>query len=266
MMALFSVICPVYNSAGFISRTLESVFSQVSSNFELIVVDDGSDDNSVEVVRNLSLKFAQKEVDVRLIEIPHSGPGRARNIGVQAAHNEWIAFIDSDDTWEKDKLDCVEQEISKNPDVNFFCNAEYHVNDAGEKRYVDYSRHALSEKPLKFQLYNRNLFSTSAVVVRKAILDEFGLFDEKMMNAQDYELWLRLAPALKVKFIRKSLGHYCQRIGNISSSNDIKKFKNLYLIIWRYRDYVNLFYFCKKVLSLTAKFALAFGKFERERV
>ena len=97
-----SVIIPTYNSSNFIQKTLESLASQTVLPEEIIIVDDGSEDNTVEIIN----KWAQykKSLNIKLKQNHHKGPGETRNIGIQLSKGDWISFLDSDDTWEPKKF------------------------------------------------------------------------------------------------------------------------------------------------------------------
>lgn len=265
-MTSFSVICPMHNSAAFIEQTLMSVVNQTFRRYELIVIDDGSIDNSVEVVKRFFSKHCVAGANFKLIETSHAGPGEARNIGIRAANYDWVAFIDSDDTWESSKLDVMQLEILAHPEINFFCHAEWHVTLDGDYCYVDYSSFGDANKCLESQLFNRNLFSTSAVVVKKEILKASSLFDKSLMNAQDYELWLRLAPHIKVKFVSMPLGCYNHREGNITDQNKVKKYRNLFLILWRYKNYSSFAVLIKKTIILSIRLIIDLAKLGASKI
>jgi len=105
---------------------------------------------------------------------------------------------------------------------------------------VDYGQHYDQKKALSPQLYFRNYFSTSAVVCRKQLIKEHHGFDEQMMNAQDYDLWLKVSKDMVPFFIGQCLGEYRLRDGNITSRSIERKFINLVIIAWRYRHFVSL--------------------------
>ena len=152
-----SVVCPTYNSEDFIGDTLRSVFSQSYRPVEIVVVDDGSSDNTTTVVRTLADEF--DEVEVILLTNSHRGPGAARNAGVRAASCTWIAFIDSDDLWNEKKLEYLAEEIKCNPDCNFFCHNEHEIDMLGNSRVIlDYLAMYNSAVDIPGQLYKRNLF------------------------------------------------------------------------------------------------------------
>jgi glycosyltransferase involved in cell wall biosynthesis len=232
-------VCPTFNSQEFIERTLNSVFSQTIPVDEIIVSDDGSTDNTLNTVRRIFSEYSGSS-KCRLLINSHNGPGATRNKGILDVNSSWVAFIDSDDTWEENKVEEVLQVIGNNSDVNFICHNEYRVDLNKKKSVIDCSSRYSSSKSIINQLYWSNLFSTSAVVCKHSLLIDKGLFDENLMSIQDYELWLRLSPFINVLFINKTLGTYIERRGNITSNNTIKRFVNEAIVLLRHRNLVSI--------------------------
>ena len=100
----FSIICPTYNSSKFIEKTLNCILSQKYKKFEIIFSDDGSKDNTVEILEVYKSKFKKMDIEVKIIQNTHVGPGHARNQGLKLAKYQWISFLDSDDLWHEEKL------------------------------------------------------------------------------------------------------------------------------------------------------------------
>tara|TARA_B100000886_G_scaffold340385_1_gene309620 strand:+ start:15223 stop:16008 length:786 start_codon:yes stop_codon:yes gene_type:complete len=228
-----SVICPTYNSSKFIQTTLESILKQIRMPDELIISDDGSTDNTLDVIEDY-LRSHCKKLNYKIVKNSHKGPGAARNSGIRSSTCKWIAFLDSDDIWYPNKISHIHEIMSENEDVNFICHNEIHVSKGKNKHAVDYSKKFKADRPLFEQLYISNLFSTSAVVCKKDLLINHGMFDESLMSAQDYDLWLRLAPNIRVHFVKKILGEYTIRSGNITSSSIINRFRNEIKIARKY--------------------------------
>lgn len=244
-----SVICPVYNSRRFILKAIDSIINQSNYPYELIIVDDGSVDDTYnflkEYLGKLNLKFTYK-----IFRVKHKGPGAARNKGVREARGKWISFIDSDDIWSKDKISEMKKIIRSNDSTNFICHNEVFVSLTGEKKKLDYfSKYKPSEELVK-QLFNQNLFSTSAVTCKKRLFNDIGYFDENLLSSQDYDLWLKFSEKINLYFSKKYLGFYIQRSGNISSGNWFFRLKNEIIIINRYRYFVNNNIVFKRLLIL----------------
>lgn len=233
-MTNISVVIPAYQSASFILPTLQTVADQTILPAEVIVIDDGSTDNTCALIEQFAGAYPQ--LHVTLIRVAHKGPGAARNMGVKAATSEWVAFLDSDDLWSTDKIEVVTGMISLHPEKNFFCNNEILISPEGTRNVIDYSRLYSSGSPLPRQLYMHNLFSTSAVVCKRANVLAVNGFDEQLSSAQDYELWLRMSPSLEPFFIKAALGTYVVRQGNISTTRHFRRMVNIWKVMIRHRS------------------------------
>jgi glycosyltransferase involved in cell wall biosynthesis len=242
----FSIIIPTFNSSKYIKNTLESVINQTYKNYEIIIVDDGSIDNTKNVIYEF-FKSANN-IKYRLIEQKNSGAGSARNNGINNAKFDWIAFLDSDDLWEFDKLKRINDYINQNKNYNFFCHNESFIMLNGTKSINDYSKKFNYKKSLTTQLFKNNFFSTSAVVVSKKILINYYGFDNSFKSAQDYELWLRMSPSLNVVFVKEVLGTYVMRDGNISTTNYWTRLWNILRIKFLHRDKVSFSVFLKNIV------------------
>ncbi len=186
-----SVIIPTFNREHLIQRTISSVLAQTFSDLELIIVDDGSTDNTGEVI--------QKFTDPRIRYIPldkNYGGGYARNQGIKAAHGELIAFLDSDDEWMPEKLELQIARLRAND--NPFMTVVYCI---GYEYYESIKRQKLP----KLDTYEGDVFdyllrgwlppTASLFMVKRSALIGVGGFDESLPSFQDYDLWLRLAEA-----------------------------------------------------------------------
>ena len=248
-----SVVIPAYNAGDFIQATLATVAAQTIMPREVIVVDDGSSDNTCAVVEAFS--HANPQLRLCLLREPHRGPGASRNAGVQAASGSWIAFLDSDDLWAPQKLERMAAASRQFPEANILCHDEIHQRQYGSNRVLDYSKGYCTDRSLSEQLYIRNRFSTSAVLCRRGVILDYGGFDVTLPNGQDYELWLRMSPSLKVMFVPEVLGTYVDRSGNISSNHTWRRLMNELRILQRHRDKVDNFTY---ITTLTRRF-LSYG-------
>ena len=235
-----SVVCPTFNSEDYVRGALESVINQTVPPYELILSDDGSIDRTIELLESYS-EIANDKFKYKILTNTHRGPGATRNSAILAADGDWIAFLDSDDEWEKNKLSEMIKIISKYPAVNFICHNEICVRKNGISFVYDYGKNYNKSKSLMNQLYFRNMFSTSAICCKKELLLNNGLFDETLMSAQDYELWLRLSPHLNIFFSDMILGKYIEREGNITSGNMIKRMINEFKIaLWHRKNITHI--------------------------
>jgi len=191
-----SVIIPTFNRSAFLKESIESVLAQTYRDFELIVVDDGSTDNTPEIMSLF-------EVKISTITSKHEGPSAARNRGIMAAQGEFIAFLDSDDLWLPDKLEKQINFFRSNPEV-FVCQTE-------EIWIRNGVRVNPREKHKKYSgwIFDRCLplciVSPSAVMIHRNVFDRVGLFDETMPACEDYDLWLRIAPHYQIYLIEEPL-------------------------------------------------------------
>jgi glycosyltransferase involved in cell wall biosynthesis len=217
MQPFISVVIPTYNSENFITKTLETVFSQTYNNYEVIVSDDGSTDNTVGVVKSLFLKYHFRKKELLINK--HEGPGAARNKGIKCASGDWISFLDSDDLWNHNKMESVVGYILKNDDIDLVCHSLIAI-DGSKENLMDPSKYFNNKIDPFLSIYRENCLYTSALTIKKSILYQAGLFDNILPSSQDYDLWLRLGMLSKIKmgFIEDPLSIHVTREGNISSN------------------------------------------------
>jgi glycosyltransferase involved in cell wall biosynthesis len=257
-MVKISVVCPTFNSAKFVEKTLATVVSQTRLPDEVVISDDGSSDNTLEVVR----RFIEKHgvgINWRTIHNKHQGSGATRNAGIRETTSEWIAFLDSDDLWEEKKIERIVRAILSLPDVNFFCHDELLVDKNGTTSVLEYGRRYRSDYPLPPQLYFSNMFSTSAVACRRDLLIQQGCFDESLMSAQDYELWLRLSPFMRPAFLNEILGSYVERSGNVTSTGIKDRLRNEVRIAFMHRHKVSAPWVAIRLVRIMLSFARQFA-------
>lgn len=210
-MPAVSVIIPTYNHAQFLGQALQSVRDQTFPDWEAIVVNNFSQDNTAEIVA------AFNDPRIRLENFRNNGIiAAARNHGVQLARASLIAFLDSDDFWYPHKLG---QCIARFADgYDLVCHAErWHGN--GQDRNVYYGPE--SQASYDALLFKGNCISTSAVVVNRVNIEAVGGFceDAELVTAEDYDLWLRLARAgARIGFVKEILGEYRLHAGNQSGA------------------------------------------------
>jgi glycosyltransferase involved in cell wall biosynthesis len=212
-----SVVIPTYNSENFITKTLETVLSQTYNKYEVIVSDDGSTDNTVETARTVFDRYGHGENKILINS--HEGSGAARNKGIKSASGDWISFLDSDDLWDHNKLESVAGYILKNDDIDLVCHSLIAI-DGSKENLMDPSEYFNNKIDPFLSMYRKNCLYTSALTIKKGILYQAGLFDNKLPSAQDYDLWLRLGLINKIKmgFIEEPLSKYIIREGSISSN------------------------------------------------
>ncbi len=191
-----SVIVPTYNRACLLKEALDSVLAQSYGNVELIVVDDGSTDHT----RRLLASYGDR---ITVLFQPNTGVSAARNHGIQAASGDLIALLDSDDYWLPEKL-AAQIDFFKATPQAMICQTEEIWIRNGVR--VNPKRHHRKLSGMIFQAsLPLCLISPSAVMVRKSLLDEVGLFDEDLPACEDYDLWLRITWKYPVHLISAPL-------------------------------------------------------------
>jgi len=216
-----SVIIPTYNSENFITKTLEKAFSQTYNNYEVIVSDDGSADNTAGVVRSFFLKYPFR--NKALLINKHEGPGAARNKGIKSASGDWVSFLDSDDLWNDNKLERVVGYILENEDIDLVCHSLVAI-DGSKETLMNPLKYFNNKIDPFLSIYRENCLYTSALTIKKNLLYQAGLFDNILPSSQDLDLWLRLGLINKIKmgFIEDPLSTHIIREGNISSNVEVR--------------------------------------------
>ena len=206
-----SVVIPTFNRINLLERAVNSVIRQTKNAFEIIVVDDGSDDNSSEMVK-------QKFGSVILVRQENCGVSAARNRGIEISKGDWIALLDSDDEWKPNKLEKQINALSEDPDY-FFC----HTNETWIRNGVRVNQ-GKRHKKYGGYIFDKCLdicrISPSSALFKKSILEHVGLFDNELHVCEDYDLWLRITREHKILFIDEPLilkygGHSDQLSKNI---------------------------------------------------
>ena len=195
-----SVIIPSYNRAHLLGRAIQSVLDQTYQDFEIIVVDDGSKDNTEEVVRSFNdkrIRYIRHEVN--------KGGATARNTGIKAARCEYIAFQDSDDEWLPDKLEKQMKVFEKvSPKVGVVYTGFRRIEN-DKKTYIPSSKVSQKEGDIHKTLLKGNFVSTPVAVVKRECFKRGGMFDEELLPLEDWELWIRISKYYQFKVIDESL-------------------------------------------------------------
>ena len=182
---MISVIVPTYNHAEFLPQALESIFSQTCGDHEIIVVDDGSSDET----RSALAPFSDR---ITYLYQENQGPSVARNRGIRAAQGEYITFLDADDLWLPDKLEAQRAEMEREPRPGLV-GCGFYTMDA-EGRIKDTIDKGLSPERFMSQIGTWNVFGNpSCAMVPKSVFDDVGCFNEKLRFGEDWEMWLRIA-------------------------------------------------------------------------
>lgn len=218
MTGLISVVIPTYNSGKYIEETLNSVYDQTYKNFEIIIIDDGSEDNTIEILE----RHVCQNNKLKYFQIIHSGiPSKPRNFGISKANGEFIAFLDSDDLWTRNKLEVQLQHIISNPDFALAYSMSVTFGDVNI-----FSPHfellPLPHKAAKTKndlVIKGNSITCSSVLVRTDIIKKAGGFDEDPdLKVEDYDLWIRLADFGPLCFIPRIQTYYRIHSSQFSSN------------------------------------------------
>lgn len=210
---MFTVVIPAYNAAQFIVDCLDSVERQTFGDYEIVVVDDGSEDGTATLVEHWADQH--RDQSLRLHHQPNRGIGAARNAGVLRAQGEFVAFLDADDRWLERKLERVAGHLAPHPKLDVVCHDEWCIDRTGQRRFLRHGPYTRYED----LLFRGNSLSTSATVVRREPVLAVGGFSEdlRINGAEDYDLWLRLArDGCRFGYLNEVLGIYRVHDGGIS--------------------------------------------------
>ena len=219
-MPTVSVIIPTYNRRTLLLEALHSVFAQTHRDYEVIVVDDGSTDQTQEALQPLLERL-------RYISKPNGGEASARNRGIQEAQGGYVAFLDSDDLWEPKFLEVTTDYLGRYPDLGLVSTAWWTIPKGRREPRV---RKPVLHGDLFPLLMHQSFISASAVVARRDCFQRVGLFNESLEQAADYEMWLRIAHAYPIAFLNIPLGRRRKHPGNISRNRLLLRKRALQIV------------------------------------
>ena len=214
----FSVIIPLYNKAPYVAKAVGSVLAQTFTDYELIIVDDGSKDDSFDVAR----KAIEGHDHCRICKQENSGVSVARNNGVAISRGDYLCFLDADDWWDAHFLEAMSKLIADYPEAGIYGTnytivnetkhktrvAQIGVEDGFERGYINYC-----------QAYAKTMYMplwTGAVCVPRTVFDEMGGFPKGIKLGEDFLLWIHIALKYKVAFINKPLSFYNQDVDAVN--------------------------------------------------
>jgi glycosyltransferase involved in cell wall biosynthesis len=215
---IFSIIIPTFNRAGQLRRALESIERQTSRDFEVIVCDDGSTDDTESVVG----EFAKRMPIEYIRENNWGGPARPRNNGIRAARAEWLCFLDADDWWYPDKLETAAKFLTASDLI-------HHDLDLFPTRVIRlvkrFKGRQLKVPVLADLMVNGNVVFTSSVCVRRQLVIDAGCFseDKALISVEDFDLWLKIAQRTEhFLHIPRTLGVYWMGNDGISRASECR--------------------------------------------
>jgi glycosyltransferase involved in cell wall biosynthesis len=225
-----SVVIPTYNRSKLLLEALDSVFQQTFKDYEVIIIDDGSTDETRSLLEQhaLTRKF-------KYIYQENSGSSAARNNGVRHARHGLIAFLDSDDIWHPQKLEKQIKFLKDHPEADLvFSNADV-VNEHGDFlwSYITPRERKIRPQAMFDELLVRNFIPLDSFLVKKECLENIGLFDESMQDCEDYDLLLKIARSFSMFCLDESLTKVRNTTGN-KSSNSVSRYQNTIIIISKY--------------------------------
>ncbi|ANU10186.1 glycosyl transferase family 2 [Planococcus antarcticus DSM 14505] len=224
-----SVIIPTYNRSELLKKAVKSLENQSHQNFEIIIIDDFSTDDTAEVVQEMQ--------DDRIIYLKHDtnkGGSEARNTGIKMATGRFIGFLDSDDQWLPDKLEKQLQLFADRPDVGVIYTGVQVVNENNQptrKIIPEYQGNILSN------LFESNCIdTTSSVLVKKEVLDQVQGFDAGLPSCQDWDLYIRLAQVTKFDYVKESMVLFYHHSGERITTNKISVLNGHLSIFKKYKE------------------------------
>lgn len=210
----FSVVIPLYNKAPYVAKAIQSVLSQTYADYELIIVDDGSKDDSAEIAS----KAIEGHANCQLLRQDNSGVSLARNNGVAASHGDYLCFLDADDWWDPTFLEETAKLVDRFPDAGIYGTGYTIVNDSKHKTrtapiglepefeqgYINYC-----------QVYAKTLampLTSISVAIPRNVFEEMKGFPKGIKLGEDFLLWIHIALKYKVAFLNKPLANYNQDV------------------------------------------------------
>ena len=270
---MISVVIPLYNKADFVKDSIDSVLQQTYSDFEIIVVNDGSTDTSEAIVKAID------DPRIQLISIDNSGVSVARNTGIEAASYDWVAFLDADEWWAPTFLEEITNAMSKFPTKKIFASGICTIFKDETNRYSHQMLPSDGEMGIcnYFKIISKYLppINSSNVIIAKALFKEKGFFRKDQKNHEDHDLWMRLCIAEPLVFVNKELSFYRKTESESASqghytATDFKTYLNTLLLVQAKLSSEELPYFTKYVnkfvLLIYIKYSSGYTKEERQQV
>ncbi len=214
-MPKVDVIVPAYNAGRFLATSLESVIAQTFQDWRIVLVDDGSTDDTDEIARNYAARLGR-----RLLHLTQSNKGvsAARNAAIHASDSEYIAMMDGDDVWLPERLELSVRALDQHPDAGLSYGFVSCIDDMGKVISTHDQLHSGAEGRVARSLYTRSVdVPCVTVTVRRAVLNSTGAFDETMHASEDRDLWLRIAQKSDVVRVPKIIALYRRSQGSLTT-------------------------------------------------
>ncbi|KYC39316.1 glycosyl transferase family A [Scytonema hofmannii PCC 7110] len=201
-MPKISVVIPAYNSMQYLPETLESVLQQTFTDFEVLIINDGSSDNIIQWASEIT------DPRVKLISQKNQGVSVARNTGIAQSQGEYIAFLDADDLWEQTKLEKQVRYLDENPEVGLVHTSMALVDRNGKS--TGRVMTSVAEGEVWKELVESNKIACSSVMVRRRCLEKVGGFEPNLHFAEDWDLWIRISSHYSFAVLKEPLYYYRQ--------------------------------------------------------
>lgn len=239
---LFSVVIPLYNKEACITATINSVLNQTFEDFELLVIDDGSTDKSIEKVKAIT------DERIKIFSKTNGGVSDARNYGIERAQSEWIALLDADDNWEPSFLKEMDALIKKFPFCGFVAAAYKRIEPRKTTSYGHQLPEGIIDDFFKIKL-KQPIPCTSAIVLKKKAIQEVGGFPVGMIGGEDEYTWAKLAIKYQVAFTPKVLSYYNREITNtVVRSGKVDHCKESWLDLYKEGEFYRNEFIAKKAI------------------
>jgi len=228
------VIIPVYNAEKFIEKTLESVVSQTHLPEKIIVVDDGSTDKTVDIIENFK---KNSNVGIELHRQKNRGPNAARNAGLKHSTSEFVAFLDADDIWEKEKLEKQLRIFEKNEFEKLgLVYMAYDLIDENDEKIKKSFLIFKLDPGLRGDVFDKMFDamkitgSCSGVLIKKDCFEKTGYFDETLKGAEDWDMWIRISQYFEIDYVDEILVHVRLHKSN-SHNNQMMMAENMIMFL-----------------------------------
>jgi glycosyltransferase involved in cell wall biosynthesis len=270
---MISVIIPLFNKEDYIAETINSILNQTYKDFEVIVVNDGSTDNSLQVLEKY------KDERLKIFSIENAGVSVARNIGVEKTKYEYVSFLDADDYWDNNFLSEIVMLVNQYPKERVFASGRTSLFKNHKIQYQNSFLPDLNEVDKIDYLKVISKFlppvNSSNALFKKTALLEAGVFKEDQKQHEDHDLWLRVCRSSQVVYVNKPLSYYRKDIQNSGSKSSIRyfDFKEYLITILETKNFINRErnkyfkkYYNKFILLTFIKYQSGFSKDETKQL
>ncbi len=245
MKPQISIIICSYNRASYIEKAIKSVLDQTFFDFEIIIIDDYSNDNTEEVIKD----FIKIDPRIRYYKNEQNlGISKSRNKGISLSNEEYIAMLDSDDYWiDNKKIEKQLEILEKDKSIGIIGSNILCINNKGKeiKKYF----YKITDREIREKILIKNQFAQSSIIIRRSFLEKTQKYNKDFDGCEDYDLWLKIGRISKFANIDDITTAYMIHPGGISKQKKLKIAKNIYKIVKENKDYYPN-YFIAKIISI----------------